>query len=523
MADIINNENQGLSISQKVLKNTFYNIIGTSSLILVSLILIPYILHNIGEKQFGIWVMVNILIAYLGFFDIGIRVSVIKYISEFYTEKDFRKLNQFINTAFVFYLVLSVVFSILALVFSKSILNFFNLPPALYEEVLLVIWMGIICFACRAILGIFPAILMGLQHMDTINKILIFSSIAQVIGTVFVIERGYGLTGLIINYLIIILLEGSLLMIWSFKKLPALKFDFRGFDKKIFKMIFGFSTKVNTAKLAFLVNFHIDKILLARFMSISLVTFYELGFKITFTIRRLSLLFVSALMPAVSEINVSRDREILYNFYLRSFKYLIITSAALFSFVIFNAQFILTAWVGSGYAESIAVIQVLALGYFINVLANLTTTTALGLGRPEFEMKYSFLVAPLNIILSILLILKLGLIGACIGTTISLIIGAAFLLKIFFKYLEKSLKDVAHLLWKPIFAAVLSNLLVLPFNYLSLWISFSPRVYSIVILLVKSIIFFIIYIYVISAIKLFDKQDTELVKQHLPIVHRFMR
>ena len=59
----------------------------------------------------------------------------------------------------------------------------------------------------------------------------------------------------------------------------------------------------------------------------------------------------------------------------------------IFIFVIFNARLILAAWLGEGYVESVLVIQILALGYFINVITGVAHTSAVGMGKPEFAMK----------------------------------------------------------------------------------------------------------------------------------------
>jgi len=510
-------------ISQRILRNTLYNSLGVSCSVLVSLLLTPYIIHHIGIERFGIWAIVNVLIAYFGFLDFSLGIPVVKYVSEFYALKDFSRLNQLVNTAFVYYGALAMIVSISGLIFSSLILDFFTMPSALYQESLFVVRIGIISFSCFSIFSIFTSVLVGLQYMDITNKILIAGSIINVAGTVFVLKSGYGIRGLIINYLIVILISGILTTIMVFKKMPPMKFNPFDFKKAIFKKLFGFGTKLHLGKLAFLISFQTDKILLARFLNVSSVAFYEVGSKITFTMRRFSLLLVSALMPAASEISAVKNQSALYNFYFRSSKYLILASTPFFLFGIFNASLILKAWLGEGYADSAKIIQVLALGYFVNVLTAVASTIALGMGKPEFEMKYSLLVAPLNIALSIILILKIGLVGACIGTAISLVIGAVFLFRMFHNYISTPLRNFAYLLWKPMLASILSNLLVILLNYLPrFWIFMSPQIYSIVILLIKGIIFCVVYLVIIVAIKSFDKQDLDFVKQRLPIINRLV-
>ncbi|MBN2119689.1 MAG: oligosaccharide flippase family protein [Candidatus Omnitrophica bacterium] len=520
----MNTGNANITISQKVVKNTFYNAMGAFFSVILSLVLTPYILNYLGLERFGIWIIVNIFISYLGFFDISIRAPVIKYVSEFHAKEDFLKLSQLINTSFVFYALLALVIGALAFIFSELIVSFFDLPPSLQRQALLVIRLGIASFILIVAFDIFTSILSGLQRMDITNKILIVISFLTAAGTVFVLKKGYGLVGLVINNLILIFIKGILTALFALRNLPQISFSPLKFDKAIFKMLFGFSLKVNVARIAFLVNFHADKVLLGRLININAVSFYELGFKITFTLRRLAFLLVSAIIPAVSEIGATKSRDEIYEFYLRSSKYLILLSMPLFSFAIFNASLILRTWLGQGFSASVLVLQVLCVGYFLNVLTGTATTTALGLGRPDFEMKYSILVAPLNIILSIALIIKMGIIGACIGTAASLFVGALFLIKIFHNYLNKPLGAFFILICKPLMASMGANIFIL---YLSKLFSnfFSGgigRLEGLVIILLKAAVFSIIYIVFIFVFRIFDSRDKLFIKQRVPIIGRLL-
>jgi len=523
MDNFSDNGMQQQPITHKVIRNTLYNTLSVFCISLFSLLLTPYIIRYIGIERFGVWAIVNVLIAYLGLLDFSMGNPVVKYVSEYSALKDSIKLNQLVNTAFVFYLLLAIAIAIGGLIFSYIIAHFFALNPALFKEALFVIKVGIISFSCFIFFSIFTSVLVGLQRMDTSSKILITGTIINFIGTVYVLKIGYGLRGLILNYLFITVLSGFLTSFIVFKRYPMIRFNILEFKSELFKKLLSFGLQLHLGKLAFLITFQMDKILLGKLLNINSVAFYELGSKITFTMRRLALLLVSAMVPVASEISVSRERSFFYDFYLRSSKYLMFVSAPLFLFGIFNAALIVTVWLGRVYAESISVIQILGFGYFVNVLTGVASTGAVGIGKPGIEMRYSLLVAPLNFILSIFLILKFGIVGAATATATSLIIGAIYYFKMFHNYLDKPPREIAYLLGKVVFVSLLSNILVVPLNYLAHYLGhLSPRISSSVILLIKWIIFCLIYIKIIFLIKFFDKQDLELARQRLPLINIFI-
>ena len=94
------------NISQKIVKNTFYNMIGKFFGILAALFLTPYIIRHIGIERFGLWAIVGVMTGYFGLIDCGIGTSFVKYIAEFYTKKEVDKINQLVSTGVIFYLLL---------------------------------------------------------------------------------------------------------------------------------------------------------------------------------------------------------------------------------------------------------------------------------------------------------------------------------------------------------------------------------------------------------------------------------
>jgi len=97
------------TVSEKIIKNTVYNTIGRFWGILVVLFLTPYIVNRLGVERYGIWALLTSLVGYIGFLDLGIGGSYVRYIAEYYTQKDYSKVNFVINTGFLFCLGLAFI------------------------------------------------------------------------------------------------------------------------------------------------------------------------------------------------------------------------------------------------------------------------------------------------------------------------------------------------------------------------------------------------------------------------------
>src|ERR1700683_2804468 len=93
----------------QILKNvgSSWSALGTN--VLVGIFLSPLILHRLGDAAYGIWVLIFSVTGYYGLFDLGIRSSIIRYVSKYSATGENEKLAQFVNTALFSYTGIGVV------------------------------------------------------------------------------------------------------------------------------------------------------------------------------------------------------------------------------------------------------------------------------------------------------------------------------------------------------------------------------------------------------------------------------
>jgi len=495
------------SLTQKLIKNTFFNVLGKAWALLVSFALTPYIIHRLGVERFGIWAIVSAVTGYFGLFDFGIGTSFVKYIAEFYTKKDHRKLNQVINTGLVFYALFAVFIIGLSFFVIEPILAFLKIPPRLYAEALFVFWLGIILFCVYNIMSAFEAIPTGLQRMDISNKVAIVVSLPNIAGTIFFLEKGYGLRGLMVNNAIILLISGITGVVIGFRMLPQLRFNPFLFTREMFGELFSFGFKVQLTRAAVIINNSVVKLLTSHFLNLSLVGFYELGQKIIMFARDILLVSVSAIMPATAEIEAKKDRIMIRELYLKVSKYFNILAIPSLVFVFVTAPLMILAWTGSEYKISVLVVWLLVPAHIINILTAVGGYMAQGIGRPGITARALTITAILNLIISTILILKAGFIGVVIGTSLSLGVGSLFFISIFNKYLKTPvipfLKDTVLM---PLTASAIAVAVV--YFALRFCGSFYPqRITNIVLLGINGVLFTSVYAAVILKLDYLDISD----------------
>lgn len=497
--------------SRKIIRNTFFNILGGSWGLLIKILLTPLIISYIGIERFGIWALVLLFTGYFALFDMSIGTAVIKYISSHYTKREFEFINKTVNSALAFYAFVGALSWVLAFFLIKwAVGNILHIPSSLIDEANFVLTGGVLIFAFSNTTSVFSSVIIGIQKMDVINKIKIITTVLEGVGIILFLMGGYGLTGLIINAGIIAVITSLAYIIASKRVFPLLAIGFRFLDAKILKELITFGTKVQFSRIGDMLHFQTDKIFISYFLQLSLVAFYEAAATVAFTMRMVPFAIVSAILPAASEIKAAGDEKSLRELYMRSSKYLSLISVPLLFFVFFLAPAIIEVWLGVGFEISVVTLQILILGYFANVMTFSGSQVATGLGKPDYVMKGSIIATVLNPVLSILLIIKIGYLGAALGTSISMIIAAIYFIWILHKHMGiANVGFFQRVLFPPTGASAVALLLLYPAAYF-----FNTSLIS---LIFKTVLFCAFYLVTLLKMNGLDTYDVELIKEYLPI------
>jgi len=511
----LNNMDQ-LPISQKVIRNTIFNAIGSFWQILIGLILIPYIVSHIGMERYGIWAIVGVLTGYFGLLDLGVKDSFTKYIAEFYAKEDDKSINEVVNVGFVFYSLLALVVVAVGFFSVDPLIRLFKIPDNLHDETSFVFLLGIIVFAASNVVNVFAAIQSGLQRMDISNKVVVAISFPNAIGTVVFLQLGYGLPGLMVNSAIIMGIRGIIHILIAFKILPTFRFNPFVFNKRIFKMLSGFGVKRWVARIEEIVTYQTDKLLISRFLNVSLVGYYELGFSIVIRARGLLMLITSAIVPAASELDAKKAKEQIVRLYLRGGKYLLMVGTPAMVFLLVTALYIMLAWMGTGYEKSELVIQVLSLAVLVAFHSGMGATVAIGIGRPDFQMKAGGGQTILNLILSIILVVKIGFVGVMLATLISFLFSTTYLLKMIHVHLKLPLAMfIRKATLKPLIVSFMLGTVIYLVNFgLGRYLPLN-RFSCLGLLMFDVILFFISYLLILLRVNFIDVKDRTLFRDIL--------
>jgi O-antigen/teichoic acid export membrane protein len=311
--------------------------------------------------------------------------------AEHEARKDTLRLNQFINTALVLYLIISAVFCAAFLSLMPAMVNdLLRIPGQYAPQAIVVFRIGIVLFFVNMIAGIFGSLITGFQQIAFSSLIGTASAVLTAAGTFFVLERGYGLMGLLYNNAVITAVVVLLNVFAAYRLFPHMQIRlFTYFTRDAARTMFGYAWKVQVSNISQLMIFQIDRVLLSRYVDLAAVSNYEVANRVASQVRALIASIFSPMLPAASALHASADGTWIPGLYARSFKYLAVVAIPCSLLVVACAQPFMRSWMGPGFSVSAVTLQVLMVAYMLNLLTGPGAFILGGINRPHIGMRSS--------------------------------------------------------------------------------------------------------------------------------------
>ena len=113
--------------TQRLLGNTAVLAIAQVSGMVVSLVVTPYVLSSIGIENYGLWILVGSVLAYVGLLQIGLGRGTIRMIAFHAARGEMGVVRRIVSYGVVWHLVVAVALTPVALLVAQFVLPHLNL------------------------------------------------------------------------------------------------------------------------------------------------------------------------------------------------------------------------------------------------------------------------------------------------------------------------------------------------------------------------------------------------------------
>ena len=180
-------------------------------------------------------------------------------------------------------------------------------------------------------------------------------------------------------------------------------------------------------------NTNVDKFLLGRIIGTVSVAIYSVGFNLKYYYIIVSWVIPEMFIPEANRIAIEEnDDRKLTEIFTRIGRYNnYILMLVLTGFILVGKQFV-QLWVGEGYETSYYVAVILMLAAYIPSIQTLGVNIQNAKGMHRMRSVIYFIIASVNVVVSIFLIKKWGIIGACQGTLVAVLLGSGLFMNVYY-------------------------------------------------------------------------------------------
>jgi len=404
----------------------------------ISLVYTPFMLTRLGKSEYGLFSLVNSIVAYIYLLDLGFGNAVIRYNSKYMIEEneDGRKK---VNGMFLsLYLVLALISIVIGTIIYFNLGKMMSKSLSVHEvmETKQMFMVAIVNISLSFPLSIFNSIITAHEKFVYIKLLNLIRTIMNPAIMIMVLLFGYRAFGMVIGSTVFNLLLGLVNVFYCFKILK-LKIKLGAFDKVLFRQIFNYSFFVFLGAIAYQIYWNSDQLIIAMFVGSAPIAIYAVASQFNTYFISLSNVLSSMFLPKLTKmVTIEANKKDLMALLTKVGRIQYYICSYIFvGFVLVGKQFIVR-WVGDGYSYCYLIAIVLMFPQIFSIIQSLFATMLEAMNMHRVKAYIYLSIAILNVIISVILVKKYQGMGCAIGTAIGMIINAVAN-NLYYKYVIK--------------------------------------------------------------------------------------
>lgn len=388
---------------------------------LMALLITPFMIHRLGDFQFGIYTLAFSTIGYFDLLAQGIRSTLQRYVGRLSGAQDREALNSVFSTALVVTLIVGAIIVGLFFGLSGLLPSFFNLGHSqrvLFANLVILLGLNLGSAVPVALLGSY---LCGLNRFDIFNLISILRQGLRTLLIFVALLFGYGVLMCAACVLFSTLCAAPLSW-WTIRKIDSsLKFSRNTIklDTATELVSFSFWTLLNNA--GQLLRDSTDSIVIGKMLNAALITPFTVASRLVAYFRPIINSMISPLLPRMSHLDGQARYYEMRDLFLQMTRLSALASLCVGSMIVLHGRSLLLLWVGPKYVSSYSILVLLVVGAVASSAQLGTLNTLIAKGRHRAYGIWTICEGLANLGLSIYWAHKYGIIGVAMGTAVPLL------------------------------------------------------------------------------------------------------
>lgn len=431
--------------------------------ILTGLIYVPLLLHYLGKEQYGLYQLMGSVIAYMAVMDFGLATTITRYYSRYLATGDEKGQSNILAISSIIYGVIAVLVVVIGIAIYFNIDLLFSNSLTIYEldkakKIFIILLINI---AITIPSHIFTAVIESHERFIFIRMLSIIQTALLPFVVIAIMSYKADVIGLVIVQALFNQVTIVIKAFYCFNKIKV-KIKFYSWDKYLVREVMTFAFFIFLNIVIDQIYWKTDQIILGAILGTSAVAVYSIASQLDTYYINFSANINNVFLPKISTIAARTDDMTEINIIFNKVGRIqfAIMALILTGFILYGKDFIIY-WAGYDFAEAYYIALIVMIPLLIPLVENMGIIILQAKNKHAFRSVMYFVIAVLNIVLSIPLAKLYGGVGCAIGTSISLIIGNVIIINIY--YHKKIGIDIIAFA-KEIFSMVLPVVIALCFG-----------------------------------------------------------
>ena len=321
---------------------------------IVGILLTPFIIKSLGSSEYGVYLLVGSVVAYLGLMNLGIDNAIVRYVAKYKVKNDKVGEQKFLGTTMWIYIIISFFLTIIGIIIYFNLESIFanslNADELEKAKIMFAILVGNIAIAFPG--GTFMAICEGYENFVFPNTMSIIKYIIRAFTIVCLLLLGGKAISIVVMDTILSITTILITAVFVIKKLKV-KISLKTYDLSLVKDIFSYSLWVFLFGIVYHFQWQSGQVILGITTNSVTIAVYGIGIMLGGYYGAFSGGINSVLVPRATQMVFSKsDGKALTDYMIKIGRLnSIILFMVLSGFVLFGKTFI-KLWVGITYEKS---------------------------------------------------------------------------------------------------------------------------------------------------------------------------
>jgi len=391
----------------------------------IAFFLMPFLVRNLGDRMYGIWTLVGSVLGYYGLIDIGLSSAVVRFISRAVGRAEKDEVRTVFCTSFYLFLVLGLITATLTWILMWALGSIIRSPQDLdlLRPLLLILGLNFaLDFPVRAFNAVFTS---NIRDDISVGISMVKSVIATAL-IVWAVNRGMGIMALAVISVSASAVDSMARIFFALRIEPAISINPKFINWSRVRPLFSYSAYSFVSRIGDILQFRIDSLVITAYVGLGAVTHYFVGGRLVEYLRDALSQSVRGMTPIFSQEEGRNNFESIRSKFLYVTKITcMMATFAVGCAIAYGHQFI-EAWMGPRFLDAYPVLVALTVGMFFRMVQLPSVPLLYGISKHKYHAYATLVEGILNLILSVILVKKYGILGVALGTQIPMMIMTIF-------------------------------------------------------------------------------------------------